>query len=80
MCVAVDADISTVCIQCGKSAGKSPVVLIDGQLHRIHLGLCNAKFYLEHPDRRRETLAADGWPISDVEFVTFLEQFVEAHK
>jgi len=41
--------VPTVCSQCGKDAANGMVVLLDGKFYRVHLGLCNAQFYLAHP-------------------------------
>ena len=43
---------SNNCIQCGTDATGCPLtIFFDGKLHRIHLGLCKAKFYLSNSDR-----------------------------
>jgi hypothetical protein len=58
------------CATCGKDASKSPVILIDDRLYRVHLGLCSAKLYLAYPKlAERNELS-----------VEFLKNYVATHQ
>ena len=61
--------VPTVCFQCGQDAFFAPIILVDGQLRRIHLGLCNAKLHLAHRELAKQ---------SDLS-IEFLNDYIAKH-